>query len=123
MATRTRLLTIGTRSSALARWQTNEVIRQLQSAWPELDCRTQLITTSGDRILDKPLPEIGGKGLFTEELENALRSGEIDLAVHSLKDLPVDDAPGPTQFVVWNSKKHCGVCRTWTKTSVIRSSS
>jgi hydroxymethylbilane synthase len=52
------------------------------------------MTTSGDRILDKPLPEIGGKGLFTEELDNALRSGEIDLAVHSLKDLPIDDAPG-----------------------------
>jgi hydroxymethylbilane synthase len=96
MPTRTRFLTIGTRGSALARSQTDEVIRQLQSAWPELDCRTHLITTSGDRILDRPLPEIGGKGLFTEELENALRSGEIDLAVHSLKDLPVDDAAGLT---------------------------
>ncbi len=92
----TRLLTIGTRGSALARWQTDEVIRQLQSAWPGLDCCTHLMTTSGDRILDTPLPEIGGKGLFTEELEDALRSGEIDLAVHSLKDLPVDNAPGLT---------------------------
>ena len=90
----TRSLTIGTRGSALARWQTDDVIRQLQSAWPGLDCRTQLMTTSGDRILDKPLPEVGGKGLFTKELENALRSGEIDLAVHSLKDLPIDAAPG-----------------------------
>jgi hydroxymethylbilane synthase len=94
MPTFTRLLTIGTRGSVLARWQTDDVIRQLQSAWPGLDCRTHLMTTSGDRILDKPLPEIGGKGLFTEELDNALRSGEIDLAVHSLKDLPIDDAPG-----------------------------
>ncbi len=90
----TRLLTIGTRGSALARWQTDDVIRQLQSAWRGLDCRTHLMTTSGDRILDKPLLEIGGKGLFTEELENALRSGEIDLAVHSLKDLPIGDVPG-----------------------------
>ncbi|MEK9164492.1 MAG: hydroxymethylbilane synthase, partial [Chloroflexota bacterium] len=56
----------------------------------------KLFTTSGDRILDKPLPEIGGKGLFTEELENALRAGEIDVAVHSLKDLPIDDASGLT---------------------------
>jgi hydroxymethylbilane synthase len=92
----TRLLTIGTRGSALARWQTDEVIRQLQSAWPGLECRTRLMTTSGDRILDRPLPEIGGKGLFTEELEDALRAGEIDLAVHSLKDLPIDNAPGLT---------------------------
>jgi len=94
----TRPLTIGTRGSALARWQTDEVIRQLQSAWPGLECRTQLLTTSGDRILDKPLSHAaaGGKGLFTEELENALRSGEIDLAVHSLKDLPIDEAPGLT---------------------------
>ncbi len=92
----TRSLTIGTRSSALARWQTEWVLARLREAWPDLDCQTKLFTTSGDRILDKPLPEIGGKGLFTAELENALRNGEIDLAVHSLKDLPIDDAPGLT---------------------------
>jgi hydroxymethylbilane synthase len=96
MTTLVRRLTLGTRGSALARWQTDDVIRQLQSAWPELECRTHLITTSGDRILDRPLPEIGGKGLFTEELESALRSGEIDLAVHSLKDVPIGNAPGLT---------------------------
>ncbi len=92
----TRPLTIGTRGSALARWQTEWVLARLCEAWPGLDCQTRLFTTSGDRNLDKPLPEIGGKGLFTEELENALRSSEIDLAVHSLKDLPIDDAPGLT---------------------------
>ncbi len=92
----TRPLTLGTRSSQLARWQTDHVIQRLRAVWPPLDCHTKLFTTSGDRILDKPLPEIGGKGLFTEELENALRSGEIDIAVHSLKDLPIDDAPGLT---------------------------
>ncbi len=91
-----RLLTFGTRSSQLARRQTEHVIHRLRAAWPSLVCRTKFFTTSGDRILDKPLPEIGGKGLFTEELENALRSGEIDLAVHSLKDLPIDDSPGLT---------------------------
>src|SRR5512139_3823245 len=87
-------LTIGTRGSALARWQADWVQARLKAAWPELRCDVRLFQTSGDKILDKPLPEIGGKGLFTEELENALRSGDIDLAVHSLKDLPIDDAPG-----------------------------
>lgn len=92
--TRPRPLTIGTRGSALARWQTDWVMTRLGAASSGLNCQTKLFTTSGDRILDKPLPEIGGKGLFTEELENALRSGEIDLAVHSLKDLPIDDSSG-----------------------------
>src|SRR5512135_2958568 len=94
MATILSTLTIGTRGSALARWQAEWVQAQLQAAWPGLQCELRLFQTSGDKILDKPLPEIGGKGLFTEELENALRSGEIDLAVHSLKDLPIDTTPG-----------------------------
>ncbi|HLF03189.1 MAG TPA: hydroxymethylbilane synthase [Anaerolineales bacterium] len=92
----TRSLTLGTRGSPLARWQTDHVIRRLHILWPALNSRTKLFTTSGDRNLDKPLPEIGGKGLFTEELENAICSGEIDAAVHSLKDLPIDDTPGLT---------------------------
>jgi hydroxymethylbilane synthase len=89
-----RTLTLGTRGSALARWQTGWVLARLAAANPGLSTRVKLFTTSGDRILDKPLPEIGGKGLFTEELESALRTGEIDLAVHSLKDLPVQPADG-----------------------------
>ena len=96
MAAILNTLTIGTRGSALARWQTDWVQARLQAAWPDLHCDLRLFQTSGDKILDRPLPEIGGKGLFTEELENALRSGEIDLAVHSLKDLPIDDAAGLT---------------------------
>lgn len=96
LLTSTRTLTIGTRGSALARWQTDWVIARLKHAWPELDCAIKLFHTSGDKILDKPLPEIGGKGVFTAELENALKTGEIDLAVHSLKDLPIDDATGLT---------------------------
>jgi hydroxymethylbilane synthase len=87
-------LIFGTRPSALARWQTAHVISLLQTAWPGLECREQVITTSGDRILDRPLPEIGGKGLFTTELETALLCGDVDVAVHSLKDLPVEDKPG-----------------------------
>ncbi len=89
-------LTLGTRGSALARWQTDWVIARLQAAWPGLACSVRCYTTAGDRTLDRSLPEIGGKGLFTAELENALRAGEIDLAIHSLKDLPIDDGPGLT---------------------------
>ena len=59
-----------------------------------------VITTKGDRVLYKPLPEIGGKGLFTYELEQALLAGKVDVAVHSLKDLPTEDAPGLTVGVI-----------------------
>jgi hydroxymethylbilane synthase len=87
---------LGTRASALARVQTDAVIGLLTAAWPDLECETRVIATAGDRTqaTGEPLPEIGGKGLFTEELERALRIGEIDFAVHSLKDLPTDDAEG-----------------------------
>ena len=87
-------LIFATRSSALARWQTAHIIRLLQATWPGLECNEHIMTTTGDRILDRPLPEIGGKGVFTSELETALLSGEVDVAVHSLKDLPVEDTPG-----------------------------
>lgn len=83
-----------TRPSALARWQTQWVVHRLQQAWPDLTCETVIITTQGDRELDRPLPEIGGKGLFTFELESELRDGKVDAAVHSLKDLPVDSPAG-----------------------------
>jgi hydroxymethylbilane synthase len=89
-------LTFATRPSALARWQTRWVIQTLQHAWPDLECAEKAITTQGDRILDRPLPEIGGKGLFTQELEGELRRGEVHAAVHSLKDLPVEDPPDLT---------------------------
>jgi hydroxymethylbilane synthase len=87
---------LGTRASALARAQTETVIRLLVAAQPELRCETQVISTAGDRTqaTGEPLPAIGGKGLFTEELERALRQGDIDVAVHSLKDLPTEDADG-----------------------------
>jgi hydroxymethylbilane synthase len=83
-----------TRPSALARWQTAYVIRLLQAAHPGLECDERVFTTQGDRVLDRPLPEIGGKGLFTSELEHALLNGEVHAAVHSLKDLPVEETPG-----------------------------
>ena len=87
---------LGTRASALARAQTESVIGLLTAAWPDLACETKVISTAGDRTQasGEPLPEIGGKGLFTTELERALREGDIDLAVHSLKDLPTEDSEG-----------------------------
>ena len=87
---------IGSRGSALARWQTDWVATHLQQAWPDLTCRIEYFSTSGDRIIDRPLPEIGGKGVFTEDLALALQQKTIDLAVHSLKDPPGAATPGLT---------------------------
>jgi len=85
---------IGTRRSQLATWQAEFVRDALSSHHPTTTFELAFITTQGDRILGKPLAEIGGKGVFTLELELALLSGEIDLAVHSLKDLPTDIPEG-----------------------------
>jgi hydroxymethylbilane synthase len=85
---------IGTRGSALALWQAHHVRDLLQRAWPILEVSIEVLKTQGDATLDTPLPQIGGKGVFTAELETALRVGAIDLAVHSLKDLPTDDSDG-----------------------------
>lgn len=90
------VIQIGTRGSDLAQWQTNYVRRLLEAAWPGIQFDVQVITTRGDVVLDTPLPLIGGKGVFTEEIESALRDGVIDLAVHSLKDLPTDEPNGLT---------------------------
>ena len=87
---------IGTRGSALARWQTDYVQALLHDCWLELDIQIQVISTQGDRVLDTPLPLVGGKGVFTAELEAALRKQTIDLAVHSLKDLPTEQPEGLT---------------------------
>lgn len=87
-------LTFATRPSALARLQTARVIELLQAAHPGLECDASIITTRGDRVPDLPIPEIGGKGLFTSELEEVVRSGKVHAAVHSLKDIPLEDTPG-----------------------------
>jgi len=81
---------IGARGSRLSLWQTNHVIDLLKSAWPELVTEIEVISTTGDQQMDTPLPLLGGKGAFTEELDKALLDHTIDFAVHSLKDLPVD---------------------------------
>jgi hydroxymethylbilane synthase len=96
MSSEGRTVRIGTRASALARAQVEGIKARLGALRPDLECRILPYTTTGDRILDKSLPEIGGKGLFTEEIELALLAGDIDIAVHSLKDLPVDYPPGLT---------------------------
>jgi len=91
-----KIILLGSRRSKLAMWQSRYVQELLQKAWPEKEVEIQVITTKGDQILDRPLPLIGGKGLFTAELEMALRTGEIDAAVHSLKDLPTESPAGLT---------------------------
>ena len=79
---------IGTRGSKLALWQADYVEQRLREEYPSLKVTQKRISTKGDRILDVPLAKIGGKGLFTKELEEEMLSGAIDLAVHSLKDMP-----------------------------------
>ncbi len=93
---KTQTLVIGSRTSKLALWQTHHIKQQLEAFWPGLECRLETVITQGDKTLDKPLPQIGGKGLFTAELELALHNGTIDLAVHSLKDLPIENNAGLT---------------------------
>jgi hydroxymethylbilane synthase len=88
------IVRIGTRSSPLALWQAEHVRQLLARRRPDLEFEIVKITTSGDRMLDTPLPAIGGKGVFTAELEQGLRERSIDLAVHSLKDLPTAPTPG-----------------------------
>ena len=82
------ILKIGTRQSLLALWQSNHIATCLRKQYPECEVVLKKIVTKGDRILDVPLAQIGGKGLFTKEIEEDLLSGEVDLAVHSLKDMP-----------------------------------
>ena len=84
------ILRIGTRASRLALWQAEFVAAELKKFFPTLQIELVKIKTTGDKILDAPLAKIGGKGLFTKELELQLSSGEIDLAVHSLKDVPTE---------------------------------
>ena len=90
----TQQLRIGTRSSKLALVQSGLIRDRISSALPGAAVSLAQITTSGDRIQDRTLTEIGGKGLFTLEIEEALLSGRIDCAVHSLKDMPVISPPG-----------------------------
>lgn len=81
-------IVIATRASDLALWQAYHVKERLEASFPELEVELNKIVSNGDKILDKPLALIGGKGHFTKELEDAMLAGEADIAVHSLKDVP-----------------------------------
>src|SRR5258708_27058054 len=81
-------IVIGTRASKLAMIQTYWVIERLHQLWPNLEIAIEQIHTTGDRIMNVPLSQIGGDGVFVTEIERALQEQRIDLAVHSLKDLP-----------------------------------
>lgn len=83
-------LVIASRESALAMWQAKHIQAKLQALYPTCDVQILGMTTTGDQILDSPLARIGGKGLFVKELENALADGSADLAVHSMKDVPMN---------------------------------
>jgi hydroxymethylbilane synthase len=85
-----RRLVIATRESRLALWQAHHVRDRLRALYPQCEVELLGMTTTGDQILDRTLSEIGGKGLFTKELEVALADGRADLAVHSLKDVPME---------------------------------
>ncbi len=85
---------IGTRGSKLALWQAEFIKSEIGKLNKEIDVELKLVKTKGDKILDQALSKIGDKGLFTKELENELLAGNIDLAVHSLKDLQTEIAPG-----------------------------
>lgn len=88
------LVRIATRKSALALWQANFVKAELEAAHPGLQVELVPMSTQGDKILDTPLAKIGGKGLFVKELETAMLEGRADIAVHSMKDVPVDFPEG-----------------------------
>jgi hydroxymethylbilane synthase len=89
-----RTLIIGTRGSQLAVWQAEHIAERLRAAWPGLCLRLERIRTTGDKILDVPLAQLGGKALFVKEIEEALLDGRVDLAVHSMKDVPTELPPG-----------------------------
>nr|WP_294838673.1 hydroxymethylbilane synthase [uncultured Methylotenera sp.] len=83
-------LVIASRESALAMWQARHIQSRLQALYPETEVTILGMTTTGDQILDTPLAKVGGKGLFVKELETALADGRADLAVHSMKDVPMN---------------------------------
>ena len=83
-------LRIGSRGSRLAKWQAKHIQSALHETYPGIESEIQIIKTRGDQLATESLRKIGGKGVFVKEIEDALRLGQIDLAVHSLKDLPTE---------------------------------
>ncbi len=87
-------IVMGTRGSKLALWQSNWLVEKIKAARPGLEVETRIFTTQGDKIQDVPLQSVGDDGFFVRELEHSLLAGEIDLAIHSLKDLPTRQPEG-----------------------------
>lgn len=98
------MIIIGSRGSQLALWQANHIAARLTELG--LETRLEIIKTTGDRIQDVPLAQVGGKGLFTKEIEEALLAGSIDLAVHSLKDMPTELPAGLTLSAIPQREEH-----------------
>lgn len=98
--TANKQLTIATRKSILALWQAEHIKERLESLHPGLEVILLPMSTRGDVILDTPLAKIGGKGLFVKELEVAMLEGRADIAVHSMKDLPVEFPPGLELYTI-----------------------
>ena len=96
---------VGSRSSELAMIQSRTIVAALEKLHPQVKCEVTTMKTIGDKILDKPLPNIGQTNLFTKELETALAGGQIDLIVHSLKDLPTTISPEMTVSVIYKRDK------------------
>lgn len=90
LALNKKVVKIGTRGSALALWQATWIKNRLEDRYPEITLELIKIKTKGDKISDVPLSKIGGKGLFVKEIEQALMDGRIDMAVHSMKDVPTE---------------------------------
>lgn len=110
-----RRLVIATRESALALWQAEHVRTRLGALYPQTHVELLGMTTQGDRVLDRPLAAIGGKGLFIQEIETAMLEGRADFAVHSLKDMPMEMAPGFTiaAVPVREDPRDALVCNAW----------
>lgn len=118
MKSELKTLVLGSRGSKLALWQTEFVRAELQRQHPDIQIEIKIIKTTGDKILDVPLAQIGDKGLFTREIEEALLAGEVDAAVHSLKDLPVDMPEGLALGAVLKRENPSDVFISGTSTSL-----
>lgn len=97
-----KIIRIATRKSPLALWQAEHVAARLEEAFPEVKAELVKMVTKGDKILDAPLAKIGGKGLFVKELEQGMFDGTADIAVHSMKDVPVEFPEGLHLSVILN---------------------
>jgi hydroxymethylbilane synthase len=103
----TQILRIATRKSPLALWQAEHVKQRLQDAHPGLEVELVTMSTQGDKILDTPLAKIGGKGLFVKELEQGMLEGRADIAVHSIKDVPMEFPEGLYLSIILEGEEPC----------------